>query len=50
MDGFDRRLPIDLVQSEEGSEENKEEQNGDTVRAINRSLKQDHLPTSGIAP
>ena len=24
MDGFDRRLPIDLVQSEEGSEENKE--------------------------
>jgi Rad52/22 family double-strand break repair protein len=26
------------------------EQNVDTVRAINRSLKQDHLPTSGIAP
>jgi hypothetical protein len=26
------------------------EQNVDTVRALNRSLKQDHLPKSGIAP
>jgi hypothetical protein len=26
------------------------EQNVDTVRAVNRSLKQDQLPTSGIAP
>ena len=26
------------------------EQNVDTVRALNRSLKQDHLPNSGIAP
>ena len=26
------------------------EHNVDTVRALNRSLKQDHLPNSGIAP
>ena len=26
------------------------EQNVETVRALNRSLKQDHLPRSGIAP
>ena len=26
------------------------EQNVDTVRALNKSLKQDHLPKSGIAP